>query len=169
MAKPVIPLQLAKDHLVVEHSFDDTLITYLCETAAERTLQEIGLAGLLERETAETSSPSVKFFAPVSEILSVESLSGEAWLTVPTEDYELSGNPDKGYSLTIDGIAPRWRVKWENGYSETPSWFVTACLFLVAHYYQNRSSVVVGSNLSAVEVPGSFLHLTAPHRKIHFA
>jgi hypothetical protein len=46
-----------------------------------------------------------------------------------------------------------------------PAWFRVACYFLIGHYYENRSSVLI----AAVEVPMGFLHLTAPHRRWFFA
>jgi hypothetical protein len=50
-----------------------------------------------------------------------------------------------------------------------PAWFRVACYFLLGHYYENRSSVLVGAGLSAIEVPMGFTHLCQPHKRWFFA
>ena len=52
---------------------------------------------------------------------------------------------------------------------KVPAWFKVACFFLIGHYYENRSSVIVGQGVSAVEVPMGFLHLCQPHKRWFFA
>jgi len=177
MPKPVIPLTAAKAHLRVEHDLDDAEIELYLEAAIDRTLQEIGLAGVLEEErVTETPLASFGFLYPVQEILAVEkrSLAGD-WQAVPPEDYTLSGTVEDRHVIELSHLAGHvsgsaYRVKWKAGLGTTPpAWFRVAVFFLLAHYYENRSSTLIGQGVAAVEVPMGFEHLTAPHKRWFFA
>ena len=169
---PVISLERAKEHLQVQHDLDDALIQVMLEAAVERTVAEIGLAGCLVSHEAVVDYRAMRFPYPVEGTPSVEGWVDDVWGAVPAEEYlVLSGNFDVGYELRIADNAPgtRWRVTWLAGLDPVPGWFVVAALFLCAHYYANRSTVVVGQGLAGVEVPLSFQHLTGPHRRVWFA
>lgn len=177
MAKPVIPLGIGKSHLRVEHDFDDETIQLFLDAAIDRTLQEIGLAGVLERdhETATTLA-AFGFLYPVEAIASVEKKDATGtWQILPAEQYELSGTPDERQILTLKAEAGHltgssYRVKWKAGFGDKlPAWFNVATFFLLGHYYENRGSVILGQGVSAIEVPMGFVHLCAPHRRWFFA
>ena len=171
MAKPVITLARAKSHLRVAHDLDDELIELLADAAVDRTLQEIGLAGELTAGTRETpmETRAVKLPLPV---LSVSSVSKDG-VAIDAADWELSGNPDLGQTVTVsDAVwdaASEWEIVWEAGYATVPSWFTVAALFLLCHYYVNRGSVVVGQGIGAMELPNGWKHLCEPHRRVWFA
>lgn len=177
MARPVIPLTVAKSHLRVEHDFDDELIQLFLEAAIDRALQEIGLAGVLERDhVTETPLAAFALMYPVEEITSLEKKdSAGAWQAVPEEDYILTGTIEELQRIELSHLAGHvsgscYRVKWKAGFGDKlPAWFKVACFFLVGHYYENRTSVLIGQGVSAVEVPMGFLHLCAPHRRWFFA
>lgn len=163
----------AKAHLRVEHGLDDALISVLAEAAVDRTLQEVGLAG--ELEGARTRSERMYVCREVRLCLPVESvdavlLDGEE---LAAEEWTLSGNFDRGYVVEISEAAhvagSLCEIRYTPGFGETvPAWFRVAVCFLLAHYYENRSSVVVGQGVTAAEVPMGFLHLCRPHRRHWF-
>jgi uncharacterized phiE125 gp8 family phage protein len=172
MAKPVIDLTTAKAHLRVEHEYDDEMITGYLAAAIDRTLAEIGLAGVLEREhVTETTRREFAFLYPVAEVTAVEKKDemGE-WQALPAEDWTLTGHVEERYVLELAEehlSGSEYRVTWTAGMEPLPAWFRVAVLFLLGHYYENRSSVAMG--VSAVEVPMGFQHLTRPHRRWFFA
>jgi len=172
MAKPAIDLTTAKAHLRVEHDFDDTLIGEYLAAAIDRTLAEIGLSGVLERvHVTESVQPRFGFLYPVESVTSVEKMnSAGAWVAVPAEEWTLTRRPEEQDEMELGSMhqAGSWyRVTWQAGLSPLPAWFRVAVLFLVGHYYENRSSVVIGA--TPAEVPMGFVHLTKPHRRWFFA
>ena len=172
MAKPVIPLTTAKAHLRVEHELDDDLIDAYAAAAVDRTLQEIGLAGVLEREHVTPSTlREFGFLYPVASIVKVEKkdAAGE-WQTLPADEWTLSGTIEERHVLTLGAghlSGSSYQVTWRAGLEPLPAWFRVACFFLIGHYYENRTSVLVG--VTAQEVPMGFQHLTAPHKRWFFA
>lgn len=170
MAKPVIPVSRAKEHLRVQHDLDDSAISLFAEAAMDRALAEIGLAGELELNREVTVPSAVSIFPlPVKSILSVKKDGVE----MDAEDWELAGNSDAGQTLTIAeaewSTASVFTVSYEPGWVKTPAWLEVACLFLIAHYYVNRSSTAVAPGIAAVEIPMGFHHLLNPHKRILFA
>lgn len=171
MAKPAITLTRAKAHLRVAHSLDDDLIDLFAAAAVDRTLQEIGLAGELEAGQRETpmDAATVTFPLPVAAVSSVT----KDGVAIDSGDWSLSGNFDIGQSLTVAesawDAAAEWEVVWDAGFASLPAWFELAALFLLGHYYENRSSVATAQGLSSIEVPMGFHHLCAPHRRVWFA
>lgn len=171
MAKPVISLAKAKMHLRVAHELDDDIIRLFADAAMDRALQEIGLAGELDagpRET-EMSAREVRFPLPVDEITAVTKDGVE----IAESAWDMAGNFDIGETLTVTEAAwdetAEWVVEWEAGFVTVPAWLELAALFLLGHYYENRSSVAMGQGLSSIEVPMGFQHLCAPHRRVWFA
>lgn len=174
MAKPVVPLSLAKFHLRVEHELDDELIAVIAEAAVDRTLQEIGLAGVLEREhVTPTTLREFGFLYPVASIVKVEKMGGAGeWQMLPAEEWKLAGSIDERHVLSLGAghlSGSSYQVTWKAGLEPLPAWFRVACFFLIGHYYENRSSVILGQGVTAIEVPHGFNHLTAPHRRWFFA
>lgn len=173
MAKPLLDLSTAKAHLRVEHDFDDEIIAQYAAAAVDRTLAEIGLAGVLEEDqVTETQLREFGFAYPVETVEAVKKKNeAGAWVTLPAEDWELRGTADNLQVLELaeEHLAGEsYRVEWKAGFGRNlPAWFRVAALFLLAHYYENRSSVVIGA--TPAEVPMGFKHLCRPHRRWFFA
>lgn len=172
MAKPVLSLSLLKEHLRVEHSYDDTLITLYAAAAVDRVLDVIGLAGELDgdrRYEATTACFRIRGL-PVERVKTVERWDGAAWVERSESDWSLSGNVDLGYTLDLAGGSARHRVTIEHGFVPSmPPALQLAAFFLVAHYYENRGAVAVGAGIAAVELPISVKSLLDPWRRIFFA
>lgn len=172
MAKPALDLSTVKAHLRVEHDLDDAIIADYTAAAIDRTLAEVGLAGAVELDhVTETRLREFAFAYPVTEITAVKKKDAAgAWQTLPAEDWTLSGNIETRQVLELaeDHLAgDEYRVEWTAGLDPLPAWFRVACLFLIGHYYENRSAVVIGA--TPVEVPMGFLHLCRPHKRWFFA
>lgn len=173
MAKPLLDLTTAKAHLRVEHAFDDELIASYAAAAVDRTLAEIGLAGVLELpQVTETTLRVFGFAYPVESIQAVKKKDAAGvWQTLPTDEWTLSGNAESRHILELaeeHEAGESYRVEWTAGFGDAlPAWFRVACLFLLGHYYENRSSVAMG--VSVAEVPMGFTHLCKPHRRWFFA
>ena len=110
---------------------------------------------------------------PVASVTSVEKkdAAGE-WQALPAEEWTLSGNLEERHVIELaeeHRSGSCYRVTWKAGLEPLPAWFRVACLFLIGHYYENRSSVLMGQGVVAAEVPMGFLHLTAPHKRWFFA
>lgn len=172
MAKPVLDLSTVKAHLRVEHDLDDALIADYTAAAIDRTLDEIGLAGVLEMtHVTETTRREFGLLYPVEAIQAVKKRDAAGvWQTLPAEEWTLSGNVETRRIVTLAEEhleGNDYRVEWTAGLEPLPAWFRVACLFLIGHYYENRTAVVVGA--TPAEVPLGFLHLCKPNRRWFFA
>jgi len=58
--------------------------------------------------------------------------------------------------------------EWADQLAPVPEWFSIAVSFLVTHWYENRSAVVVGSGIAAMALPLSVERILALHRSHHF-
>lgn len=172
MANPVLDLSTVKAHLRVEHELDDALIADYTAAAIDRTLAEIGLAGVLELpQVTETTMREFALKYPVDSITAVKKRNAAGvWQTLPAEEWTLSGNVETQRIVTLAAQhleGNEYRVEWLAGLEPLPAWFRVACLFLIGHYYENRSSVVVGA--TPAEVPMGFVHLCRPQKRWFFA
>ncbi|MDB6078750.1 MAG: hypothetical protein JWO82_2497 [Akkermansiaceae bacterium] len=172
MPKPIIPGAKAKSHLRVEHDLDDEEIALYAEAAVDRTLQEIGLAGVFREYSTTTSRLCASFPYPMTSVVVEKHDGAGGWtVLVADTDYTVTGDPEEKQVLTIGSThqGGRFRVTWQAGWATTPAWFTVAALLLLGHYYENRSSIIIGQGITAVEVPMSFQHLCRPHKVILFA
>lgn len=170
MAKPSISLARLKEHLRVDHDEDDASLALFLEAAIDRTLQEISLAGVLEGTRLDpVTARESKFGYPVASVSAV-SKNGTA---IASGSWTLTGNFDTGHTLTIaEGAwdaAAEWECAWTPGIDPLPAWFIIAALFLATHYYENRSTVVIGQGVAALPLPQGFEALCRPHRRVWFA
>lgn len=172
MAKPALDLSTVKAHLRVEHDLDDSIIADYTAAAIDRTLAEVGLAGVLElAQVTETKLRDFALLYPCEAVTAVKKRNAAgAWETLATDQWTLTGNAETQQVITLgeDHLeGDEYRVEWTAGLSPLPAWFKVACLFLIGHYYENRSAVVIGA--TPVEVPMGFLHLCRPHKRWFFA
>lgn len=154
----------------MQHNFDDELIGLLCEAAVDRALAEIGLAGELEGLRTRTVPAAIsRFPLPIAQVTKLH----RGGVELDAQNWKLSGNANSGQFLEI--AESEWQaggkieITYEPGFDPVPSWFLVACLFLVGHYYENRSSVAIGAGVSTIEVPMGFHHLLKPHKRVFFA
>lgn len=172
MAKPALDLSTVKAHLRVEHDLDDPIIADYTAAAIDRTLAEVGLSGVLELpQVTETTLREFALLYPCEAVTAVKKRDAAgAWETLATDQWTLSGNADTRHVVTLAEAhleGSDYRVEWKAGLSPLPAWFKVACLFLIGHYYENRSAVVIGA--TPAEVPLGFLHLCRPHKRWFFA
>lgn len=170
MPEPTIELDQTKEHLRVEHDLDDSLISAYISAAISSALASIGLSDVLDvDQTLDFAGQSVCMPLPLHTVTSVvvlnsdgtegDSLTSDDWTATET-------------TLTIDtDPAPgeQYRMVYVAGWATTPSWFNLACLFLIAHFYENRSASVIGPGIVVADLPMGVEHLLAPHRRIWFS
>lgn len=178
MAKPSIDLPTAKAHLRVAHSEDDELIAAYAEAAVDAALQHIGLAGCLGPREIPTRFRCSRLPFPVQDtgavLVRVSDDSGETYgATLAAEDFEVRGNAERGFEVEIveeeyqhSGF---YRIDYEAGFQPVPQVFRIACLFLLTHYYENRSAVVIGQGVVVAEMPLAVANLLDPWKRVLFA
>ena len=73
------------------------------EAAVDRTLQEIGLAGVLEREhVTPTTMRAFQFLYPVASITKVEKKDAAGdWQTLPADEWTLSGTIEERHVIVL--------------------------------------------------------------------
>lgn len=171
MAKPVISLSLAKQHLRVEHDYEDAIIVVMAAAAVDSCLAHIGLAGEMEERTDQFRCREFRFPFPLQAVTSVSRYAGGEWLDLADDQYSTSGNVDRGYRLILsDAVeAGVYQVAWEAGFATLPPTLEMAALFLLGHYFENRGAVAVGQGIATLELPFSVRNLLDPWRHILFA
>jgi uncharacterized phiE125 gp8 family phage protein len=172
MAKPALPLSLAKAHLRVEHDLEDALIVLMAEAAVDHCLDFIGVAGMLTETVSEFPRCGYRFLYPVASVTAVERWNPlGTWDAMDTDAYTVRGSAESGYELAFAATEPvgKYRVRWEAGFDPLPASIQLAALFLLANSYENRAATVVGQGVAAVELPHGVKSLLNPWRRILFA
>lgn len=166
----------AKAWLKVEHAADDTLIDGLVASAiahVESVVSKFLSPKAFTQELAgfpATAPYAIRLFTgPVTDITSIFYDPSDGTAEVEIEDYRLiegataTLQPAYGESwpVTLDGPGTV-RIIGTAGYvdDEAPA-LDTACLQLVAHWYQNREAVNVGNITS--EIPFGVKALLKPY------
>lgn len=159
----------------------DTATLRLLEKAAikaieNRTGKWFGLTTTLTEITRFKSWPIALAQDPVS-FTSLSQFDGSAWSVIPSTDYYIDGSliyPNNTISLTPSYLVPspsqRMKAIYTAGYTESatnvwpaPDDIQMAVRLLVGHWFENRESVVVGTN--AVEIPMTVEMLIEPYKR----
>lgn len=172
----------AKLFLRVDHSTDDTLIDALVKAARQQVQADTGRALVNETWTMTLDvapSGGAPILVPIAPLSSVTSITAYATddtsSTVATSVYRVDTASVPGRIVLKDGQSWPSGLRPKNalsvvcvaGYGASASAItdvplVQAVRVLVAHWYTNRESVVVGS--IATEVPQLYQALVAPFR-----
>lgn len=174
----MVSLDVLRQHLRVEHEDEDNLIARYEEAAVSAIESWTGrYFGPTAEVTEEVYSGGGSDLIWLSEIpdltiagsdpvIQVETWNGVDWDLVASTDFETDG-------FALYHKASYWptgrrnvRVTYTRGYApgEEPWGIRQAVMMLVAHWYQNRESIVVGTIVT--EVPDAVRALIAPYRKV---
>jgi len=172
-ATNVVSLVVAKNHLRVTSSDDDTLITSLI-TAAQEMVQKY--TGTFLQRTGLTfySDYFIDFMdlhaGPLLTITSVQyKNTSDATITVSASDYQLDG---KSYPARLRLTTIPTEIKDElnainiqtiSGYDtdDRPQALVSAMLLIIGHLYENRQDV---TRFKHFEIPMASKYLMEPYR-----
>lgn len=179
-AKPAqLPVTLSdvKAHLRYDDTDQDRLILSLIDAAREKIEIETQRA-LITQEWTHTydSWPCVfdRLRAPLQSVTSIEYIDiAGAPQTVPAIDYVVE---TEGLGRVSPAYSKSWpdyrkvpggiRITYKAGYGDTsedvPSDIKAALKLIVGHWFENRESVISGSN--PVTVPMSVEYLLRPHK-----
>lgn len=170
----------AKDHLRVDHSDEDAYISSLILTSRLHIEAALSLA-LIDQTWTWTFNAWPKRsqnltlpLRPVSSIVSVVTLASDGTPTVMSpSDYELDGHhvpprlvragtqwPKPG--KTHAGIEVSFVAGFGSSSDDVPQPVRHALLLLVAHWYEHRDPIEIGSDKTAV--PESVSKLLLPYR-----
>jgi uncharacterized phiE125 gp8 family phage protein len=169
-------LSLAKKHLRVDGSAEDTLITVYIAAASGHVDgpgaylgRAVGQQVLEERVACLPSLGWVIPVGPVIGVVSVKYLDPDGVeQTLAPETYRVVDDvllPADGQAWPTTLVAPdAVRVRWTAGYAQTPPSIVAAILLMVGDLYRNRETVVVGSSAGAIPMSTTVENLLRPFR-----
>ncbi len=170
----------AKDHLRVDHSDEDAYISSLILTSRLHIESALSLALINQSWTwtfdawPQRSQSVTLPLRPVSTIISIATLASDGTPTVmPVADYELDGDhvpprllrtvnqwPKPGKSRA--GIEVSFVTGFGPAAEDVPQTVCHALLLLVAHWYEHRDPIEIGSDKTAV--PEAVSTLLMPYR-----
>jgi len=180
-----VTLAQAKEYLRVQHTAEDDIITRCIEAAYDYCEQELDLAILEQTITLKLDGfPAGRTITlPRTNLLSVTSVSyldvdgsSQSYTDYVADEYgtpaRIVNNVD--YWPETKDVANAVTITYQAGFSETgtgdthstPSAIVHAMNLLVTHFYDVRSSVVVGSGITSTEVQMSVTALLNKYRRL---
>lgn len=181
----VLPLDLVKAHLRVDHSGEDALIQSYIDGAVDHIDGPRGWLGrALGVQTLEGGPDwgwpaccRVPVRLPYPPAASIESIvyvdPAGVEQTMPEDDYQLIDNGEwssyvaPAYGRTWPSVrdqAGAVTIRWKAGYpaGQVPPSIIAALLLLIGHRYENREAIITGT--IATELPQGVQDLLAPHR-----
>lgn len=156
-----LSLDLALEHLRVDSSHEYGYVANLISVAREHIESE--LRRTLAPCTWELITEATSVIAlPMPPIVTVESVTDE------------DGN-DVAYTLQLDKSiklshvpAGLIKVVYTAGRNEVPAVYLAAMKLIIGHLFENREEVVIGSGLTASQLPVGVSNLLAPTRNVRF-
>lgn len=164
-----VSLTEAKLHLRVDHSIEDTLITALIQTAREKAeaftrKRFIETQLRLDLDRFPLGGGPIRLpYPPLIEVDSITYLDEDGdQVTLDDAAYRVVNDPqgatiepefDYSWPVTRD-VGAAVSVTYKAGYGDSaatvPGVIKTAMLLLIAHWYENREAVVVGTIAGAL-------------------
>lgn len=162
----------AKLHCRIDASTEDSLIAFWIETARLQA-EDISRRSFITRTyTAFLDAwPSDIFELPYPPLLAVTSIkyyddAGGAAVTFSSSNYQVDTHSEPGRvalksaadwpSVTlrdINGVEIIYTAGYGSAATDVPDRYKAAMLLLIAHYYENRESVIVGQGVSVSQLP----------------
>lgn len=178
-----ISLDEAKAHLRIQQDAEDSLIASLIQAVTDYFDVPNGVIGkALYTQTWALSVPNVderfRIVLPITPVQSVSTITyydgSNVQQSLTVGDFHLYGNEDWAYLYPKDGISWPGVFSREDAITVTfvagfgaaaavPQGIKQAMLLLLSHWYENRSSSIVGT--SAQEMPTSVQSLVNLYRK----
>jgi uncharacterized phiE125 gp8 family phage protein len=180
-ADPLLTLADAKAHLRVDHADEDALISSLIDAAAAHVDGYNGILGralITQTWVVEFPTFTNRMDVPLGPIQSATIQYYDSLNALQTLATSV-------YAVLSDGLGPyvtlkynqQWpqtytrddavKITWIAGYgaaAAVPASIRSAMLLLIAHWYDNRSTVSVGESVS--EMPFAAAALLAPFRRV---
>jgi len=181
---PVVPFLTtteAKQHLAVDHSDDDELISAYVQAATDMVDAEWGELGraLITQRWRHTmpslgGSRIVLLVPPVQQVTHFEYYDADNILqSFPADGYRLTVNSEDAYIDLADGYS--WpdtydrpdavQIQYDTGYGDTaadvPAGIIQAVKLLVSHWYEMRSAA---SETGMGQVPYGVRYLLSKYR-----
>lgn len=177
-----LSLEAVKNHLRVDDTADDALITGLI-AAARQYVEEICNLALMPQtlvmQKDEWPSGTILYMprVPLAEVTEIAYIDADGVShTMDLEDVIVDTISKPGRLILQDdadwptstlrsaaGIA----ITYEAGFADPdriPKPLMQALLLLIGHLYENREAVVIGSGINLFELPLAFKHLIANYR-----
>lgn len=181
-----VSLAEAKAHCRVDGDDDNALITALIGAAVSYFDGWTGVLGrclIVQTWRQDFDRFNRCLRLPLFPVIAITSVAyddvDDVAQTINAADYSLLTDDLGGFVRFKDAYAfpsihderPAVRVTYTAGYADAeavPAALRYAILMLVAHWYENRESVVVGPSMTVAELPMAVNALLAPFRRIRF-
>lgn len=176
-----VTLAEAKAHLRLDGTVEDALIQSLIITARMHIEAALGLALMTQtwKWCLDRWPKGQRLSIPIRPVQSVQSviiwMDNDISRIIPLSQFYLDGqsaparlvwlasNPPPDPGRVANGIEISFAAGFGSAASDIPATVRHALLLLVAHWYENREPVEIGSAINAI--PAMVTELLAPHRR----
>jgi uncharacterized phiE125 gp8 family phage protein len=173
-ASEPLTLAEAKAHLRLTHNLEDAYVNALIQLAREKFEKDTGRAVI---ETTfelyldslawnkEFNADILLYKCPVIYVTSVHVLATDdatEYTPIDNTEYktDVIGEPGRirfPNGITYGDTENAIKVTYKAGYSSVPAQVKEAMLILIGHFYENRQSVVTGTQVNSVPMTYEFL------------
>jgi len=166
-----ITVDEAKAHLRVDGNFEHDYIEALIVAAREHVETVLGMS-LMPCEWLMIVDASDSIVLPMGRVTAVSFVKDSSGVALT---YTLALDQ----SIKLTGATGLVQIRYAAGCSDldtevaparaaVPALYKQAIKLIVGHLYENREDVVVGSGLTASQIPGGVRALLSPHRNVRF-